>query len=90
MEQLGSINEQPVLTGPFGTSLGKSDFIDEGVPVLTIGCLTYDDINLEKAVYISEEKAESLGSVVTRYPAKERGIEYERRRGKMRHSLHIS
>ncbi len=39
---------------------------------------------------LSFAKGYMLDSVVTRYPAKERGIEYERRRGKMRHFLRIS
>jgi len=48
------------LTGPFGTALSKNDFIPDGVPVLTIGCLTEDGISLEKANYVSEEKAKEL------------------------------
>jgi type I restriction enzyme S subunit len=58
--QLGTIGEQPVLTGPFGTNLGRGDFITDGIPVLTIGCLKLQGIELNKAVYISEEKASEL------------------------------
>jgi type I restriction enzyme S subunit len=57
---LGKPYEQPVLTGPFGTNLGRSDFIDRGVPVLTIGCLTEGGITLDKALYVSEKKAQEL------------------------------
>ncbi|MCB2228732.1 MAG: restriction endonuclease subunit S [Desulfarculaceae bacterium] len=60
VEQLGAIGEQPVLTGPFGTNLGRDDFISKGIPVLTIGCLTEQGIDLEKAVYISSQKADEL------------------------------
>jgi type I restriction enzyme S subunit len=60
VEQLGTIGEQPVLTGPFGTSLGREDFISSGVPVLTIGCLTNTGITLDKSVFVSQEKAASL------------------------------
>jgi type I restriction enzyme, S subunit len=60
VEQLGAVGEQPVLTGPFGTNLGREDFIEDGVPVLTIGCLTEKGINLDKAVYISEGKSKEL------------------------------
>jgi type I restriction enzyme S subunit len=60
VDQLGAVGEQPVLTGPFGTNLGKSDFTSLGVPVLTIGCLTYEGISLDKAVFISDEKAAEL------------------------------
>ncbi|ALW84050.1 hypothetical protein AUC43_02395 [Hymenobacter sedentarius] len=60
VEQLGVIGEQTVMTGPFGTSLGTSDFVTSGVPVLTIGCLTEGGIKLNKAVHITEEKAAGL------------------------------
>ncbi len=60
VEQLGTIGEQAVLTGPFGSSLGRSDFITDGVPVLTIGCLTRQGLDLKKALYVSEMKASEL------------------------------
>jgi type I restriction enzyme, S subunit len=60
VEQVGNIDEQPVLTGPFGSNLGREDFIDSGIPVLTIGCLTEQGLSLEKAFYISNEKASEL------------------------------
>ncbi|MFC0472843.1 restriction endonuclease subunit S [Halalkalibacter kiskunsagensis] len=53
-------DEQLVLTGPFGTSLGKKDFVNSGVPVLTIGCLTENGLSLEKANYVTEVKAKEL------------------------------
>jgi type I restriction enzyme, S subunit len=52
--------EQLVLTGPFGTSLGKEDFLTNGVAVITIGCLTDTGLSKDKAVFISEEKAKGL------------------------------
>ncbi len=61
VEQLGDIDEQAVLTGPFGSNLGRRDFIDSGVPVLTIGCLTEQGLSLEKPVYVSKSKASELG-----------------------------
>ncbi|MEL7659115.1 MAG: restriction endonuclease subunit S, partial [Bacillota bacterium] len=33
VKQVGDINEQPVLTGPFGSTLGQDDFIESGTPV---------------------------------------------------------
>jgi type I restriction enzyme, S subunit len=53
-------NEQPVLTGPFGTNMGRDDFVAEGCPVLTIGCLTDAGIRLDKAMFVREEKASEL------------------------------
>jgi len=60
VEQVGMPDEQPVLTGPFGSNLGKADFVDTGTPVLTIGCLREQGITLEKAVFVQESKAEEL------------------------------
>jgi type I restriction enzyme, S subunit len=57
---LGADGEQTVLTGPFGTNLGRNDFVSDGVPVLTIGCLTEQGIKLDKALFVTEEKAKEL------------------------------
>jgi type I restriction enzyme S subunit len=58
--EIGNKDEQTVLTGPFGSNLGREDFIESGVAVLTIGCLTEYGLNLDKAKYISEAKANEL------------------------------
>ena len=58
--QLAQAKEQPVLTGPFGSNLGREDFVPAGIPLLTIGCLTEAGITLNKAFYISTEKAAEL------------------------------
>lgn len=60
VEQIGDTDEQTVLTGPFGSNLGRDDFIGSGIPVLTIGCLTEKGLSLEKAFYVSEDKASEL------------------------------
>jgi type I restriction enzyme S subunit len=60
VSQIGAVNEQAVLTGPFGTSLGRSDFIQSGVPLLTISCLTDQGIRMDKALFVSEAKAKDL------------------------------
>ena len=74
VEQLGAIDEQAVLTGPFGSNLGRDDFVDTGVPVLTIGCLTEQGIVLDKAFYVSEEKAVELA----RYRVQQNDILFSR------------
>jgi type I restriction enzyme S subunit len=61
VQQIGEIGEQTVLTGPFGSTLGRKDFVSSGIPVLTIGCLTDIGLNLGKAMYITPEKAIYLG-----------------------------
>ncbi|MCA1840408.1 MAG: restriction endonuclease subunit S [Actinomycetota bacterium] len=60
VEKIGDSEEQVVLTGPFGTALGRSDFLPEGIPVLTIGCLTDQGIDLAKAKFVSTRKAKAL------------------------------
>lgn len=52
--------EQPVLTGPFGSHLGRADFVQTGVPLLTIGCLQDSGLTLDKALYVSAAKAKEL------------------------------
>jgi type I restriction enzyme, S subunit len=56
----------PVLTGPFGTTLSRSDFRPDGVPVLTIGCLTPHGIRTDLAPRVSETKANTLGRYTLR------------------------
>lgn len=58
--ELRGPDSAPVLTGPFGTTLGRADFKDHGVPLLTIGCLTERGVVLDKALYVTEDKAASL------------------------------
>ncbi len=60
VKDIGDKDEQIVLTGPFGSNLGKEDFANTGVAVLTIGCLTEYGLILDKAKYISEAKAIDL------------------------------
>ena len=72
--EVGASSEQAVLTGPFGTNLGRSDFVDRGVPLLTISCLTDQGIKRDKALFVSEEKAEEL----ERYRLREGDILFSR------------
>lgn len=74
VEAVGSVGEQTVLTGPFGSQLGKKDFRDKGVPLLTIGCLQDSGLSLNKAFYIEESKAEELD----RYRLREGDILFSR------------
>ena len=61
VQDVGATDEQAVMTGPFGTNLGRGDFISKGVPLLTISCLTDQGIRMDKALYVSEAKANELG-----------------------------
>jgi type I restriction enzyme S subunit len=74
VSEIGAVGEQAVLTGPFGTNLGRGDFVASGIPLLTIGCLTQGGINLDKALFVSEEKAKEL----SRYRLKEGDLLFSR------------
>jgi type I restriction enzyme S subunit len=74
VDQVGFIGEQSVLTGPFGSNMGKGDFQIHGVPVLTIGCLKEEGIFLGSAAYITERKAKELD----RYRLKEGDLLFSR------------
>jgi type I restriction enzyme, S subunit len=74
VDQIGTIGEQTVMTGPFGSNLGKADFQSSGVPVITIGCLKEEGVSLQKASYISEEKAMEL----SRYRLREGDLLFSR------------
>lgn len=63
VEDLGVLGEQTVLTGPFGSNLGRNDFVSDqenAVPVLTIGCLQSRGINRGKAVFVAADKAAQM------------------------------
>ena len=55
-----------IQTGPFGSQLGANDFLDKGVPVLTIGNIQYGGLQLNGLKYVSEEKAQQLDRYVVR------------------------
>ncbi len=74
VDQIGNLQDQVVLTGPFGSNLGKKDFTSNGVPVLTIGCLQEFGIDLSKAMYVREKKADEL----KRYQLKEGDLLFSR------------
>jgi type I restriction enzyme S subunit len=60
VSEVGASDEQAVMTGPFGTNLGRHDFKKRGIPLLTISCLTDQGIRLQKALFVSTEKANEL------------------------------
>jgi type I restriction enzyme S subunit len=64
--QVAGDSQAPVLTGPFGTSLGRFDFTTDGVAVLTIGCITSKGIDTTKAPRVSEAKAATLSRYALR------------------------
>lgn len=49
-------------TGPFGSSLKGEHWVDDGVPVITIGALGQGRFETSELLYISDRKAEELGA----------------------------
>lgn len=61
--EVGRLDEEPVLTGPFGAQLPSKEFVSEGVPVIAIGNVTWGGLRLDKVAHVTAEKALKL----TRY-----------------------
>jgi type I restriction enzyme, S subunit len=60
LTDLGAAGEQAVLTGPFGSNMGREDFTHSGIPVFTIGCLGADGIVRSKLLHVSPATAKQL------------------------------
>jgi len=61
--QLGKLGENgsnPIQTGPFGSQLLTTEFVDEGVPVLNVGNVQPDGLKLSKLDHVTDEKAATL------------------------------
>jgi len=54
--------EAEIKTGPFGTQLHASDYVEEGTPVLNAGNIGFGDIRINKLDYISDETVKRLSS----------------------------
>ena len=51
-----------IQTGPFGTQLRASDYVDEGTPVINVRNIGLGLLKPEKLEFVTEETAERLGS----------------------------
>lgn len=60
--EIGSKKSPYLKTGPFGSSLKTEHWVDEGIPVITIGSLGDDDFIQENLLFISEKKANELSA----------------------------
>lgn len=57
-----SRGEAELKTGPFGTQLHASDYVEEGIPVINVRNIGFGGIREEKLEFISEETAQRLAS----------------------------
>jgi type I restriction enzyme S subunit len=72
-----------IQTGPFGSQLHASDYVDEGVPVVMPQDLNNRRISVERIVRVTEEMAQRL----TRHRVKPGDVVYSRRGDVERHAL---
>ncbi len=49
-----------IQTGPFGTQLKASDYVESGIPVINVRNIGYSDLRPEKLEYVSDHTAERL------------------------------
>ena len=60
ISSLGMNDENPIQIGPFGAQLHKTEFVDEGVPVLNVGNVWPQGLRLDNLDHVSSEKADEL------------------------------
>ncbi len=72
-----------IQTGPFGSQLHASDYVDEGVPVVMPQDLNNRRISVERIVRVAEEMAQRL----TRHRVRPGDVVYSRRGDVERHAL---
>lgn len=58
--------EAEVKTGPFGTQLRASDYVETGTPVINVRNIGFGDIRPEKLEYIAQETVQRLSSHLLR------------------------
>ncbi|SFD85857.1 restriction endonuclease subunit S [Nitrosomonas sp. Nm166] len=57
LENLGEVSLQ---TGPFGTQLKASEYVDKGIPVINVRNIGFGDVKKEDLEYLNDAKAEKL------------------------------
>lgn len=60
VSEVGCLDGDSVLTGPFGAQLPSKEFVPEGVPVIAIGNVMWGNLHLEKVDHVTPEKAHQL------------------------------
>ncbi len=76
-------NVASIITGPFGSQLHQSDYVDEGVPSIMPQNIGDRIVDFNGIAYISEQDANRL----SRYRVKENDIVYSRRGDVEKHAI---
>lgn len=74
-----------IQTGPFGTQLRASDYVDEGTPVINVRNIGFGGLKQDKLEFVTEETAERLASHLL-----ERGDIVFGRKGAVERHLYVS
>jgi type I restriction enzyme, S subunit len=62
IQDLQDKGEAELKTGPFGTQLHASDYVDEGTPVINVRNISFGNIREEKLEFISDHTVQRLSS----------------------------
>src|SRR5678816_1315609 len=60
--ELVDSGEAEIQTGPFGTQLKASDYVDDGTPVINVRNIGFGTLRPEKLEFVAEETAERLAT----------------------------
>ena len=58
--ELENLGEASLQTGPFGTQLKASEYVDKGIPVINVRNIGFGDVKKEDLEYLNDAKAEKL------------------------------
>jgi len=58
--ELENLGQATLQTGPFGTQLKASEYVEEGIPVINVRNIGFGDVRKENVEYLNEVKSEKL------------------------------
>jgi type I restriction enzyme S subunit len=59
---LVEVGAADIQTGPFGTQLKASDYVEDGIPVINVRNIGFSDLKPEKLEFVTDETAERLAT----------------------------
>jgi type I restriction enzyme S subunit len=63
IQDLQNKGEAELKTGPFGTQLHASDYVETGTPVINVRNIGFGEIREEKLEFIAEETVQRLSLI---------------------------
>ncbi len=64
LQEVAAPSGRPIVSGPFGSNIGRRFFVEEGVPVIRGNNLRIDMTRFvdDEFVYVTDQKADELGN----------------------------